>query len=241
MISGVPTYRSLDAQQIVKTLERLRLRIEERFPGSGLSQVAGEVLSVAQENAERVKTLRRSSPVVRGIILFILVGAASLGAYLAVSLVAGRLDWAPQSGSELIQEVEAALGIVVFLGATVVYLASVDVRRKRVRALRAIHELRSLAHIVDMHQLIKDPERLTHRGPPTASSPAGSLSPFLLGRYLDYCSELLALIAKIAALYVQGFEDPIAVSAVDEIEDLTSGLSRKIWQKLMILDRMVDG
>ena len=45
------------------------------------------------------------------------------------------------------------------------------------------------------------------------------------------------LIGKVAALYVQRFDDPVALSAVDQIEDLTTGLSRKIWQKIMIIDR----
>lgn len=58
----------------------------------------------------------------------------------------------------------------------------------------------------------------------------------LLGRYFDYCSEMLAVVSKIGALYVQNFADPVAVTAVDEIETLTAGLSRKIWQKIMILE-----
>ena len=45
-----------------------------------------------------------------------------------------------------------------------------------------------------------------------------------------------ALIAKIAALYVQGFQDPVLLDAVDDMEDLTAGFSRKIWQKLTILE-----
>ena len=48
-------------------------------------------------------------------------------------------------------------------------------------------------------------------------------------------SEMLSLTGKIAALYVQDFEDGVAVQAVNEIEDLTTGLSRKIWQKLTIV------
>ncbi len=36
-------------------------------------------------------------------------------------------------------------------------------------------------------------------------------------------------------LYAQRFDDPVALAAVNEIEALTSGLSRKIWQKRMIL------
>jgi hypothetical protein len=64
------------------------------------------------------------------------------------------------------------------------------------------------------------------------------MTPFELNRYLDYCSESLALISKIAALYVQGFEDPILLNAVDDVEDLTAGFSRKIWQKITILETL---
>jgi len=72
-------------------------------------------------------------------------------------------------------------------------------------------------------------------GPDTKSSPQRSMSAFELTRYLDYCIEMLSLAGKIAALYIQHFEDPEAVSAVNDLEDLTSGLSRKIWQKIMVL------
>jgi hypothetical protein len=58
-----------------------------------------------------------------------------------------------------------------------------------------------------------------------------------LGRYLDYCSELLSLISKVAALLVQDFSDSVLLSAVNEIETLATGLSGKIWQKITLLDR----
>ena len=124
---------------------------------------------------------------------------------------------------------------MVFLSAGIVFLFTFETRLKRRRALIALHELRSLAHIIDMHQLTKDPERLLNRGAPTPASPVESMTTFELSRYLDYCSEMLSLIGKIAALYVQNFDDSVALSAVNEIEALTTGLSRKIWQKIMIL------
>jgi hypothetical protein len=46
------------------------------------------------------------------------------------------------------------------------------------------------------------------------------------------------LISKIAALYVQGFQDTVLLDAVDDVEDLTAGLSRKIWQKITILENL---
>jgi hypothetical protein len=59
---------------------------------------------------------------------------------------------------------------------------------------------------------------------------------FELQRYLDYCSEATAIISKVAALYAQSLEDDVVIRAVNEIEVLCTGLSRKIWQKLIILD-----
>jgi hypothetical protein len=47
------------------------------------------------------------------------------------------------------------------------------------------------------------------------------------------------LISKIAALYVQGFQDPVLLDAVDDVEDLTAGFSRKIWQKITILENLL--
>jgi hypothetical protein len=234
------SFRSLDAQEIVQTLERLQRRISERFPGSGLSKVAAEVLAVARENAERVRSLQRSNRLLQALIVAIVAGAVTLVVVLLRSYLAGRVDWTPHSGAELAQGLEACIGVVVFLGAAVIFLLTLDVRWKRGRALRAIHELRSLAHIVDMHQLTKDPDRIQRGRESTPSSPTALSDAFLLGRYLDYCSELLALIAKVGALYAQSFDDPVAIAAVDEIEDLTNGLSRKIWQKLTILDRIME-
>ena len=72
-----------------------------------------------------------------------------------------------------------------------------------------------------------------------ADDPSGSVrSPLDLGRYLDYCSELLSLCGKVAALYVQRFDDGVALAAVNEIEGLCTGLSRKIWQKIIVLQAL---
>ena len=136
---------------------------------------------------------------------------------------------------DLIQVADAAVNTLVIVGAALVFLVTVETRVKRHRALKALHELRSLAHVIDMHQLYKDPSAVL--GEPTASSPKRTLSTVQLSRYLDYCSEMLSLTGKIAALYAQKFPDPSVVAAVNEIELLTTGLSRKIWQKMMLLER----
>ena len=90
-----------------------------------------------------------------------------------------------------------------------------------------------------MHQLTKDPERVVSPRPAGGNEVKRPLSPAELIRYLDFCSDELSLISKIAALYVQKFNDPVTLSAVNEVENLTNGLSRKIWQKIVISDRIL--
>jgi hypothetical protein len=88
-----------------------------------------------------------------------------------------------------------------------------------------------------MHQLTKDPDRLTFPQPDTRSSPRRELTVPELGRYLDYCSELLSLVSKLAALHAEHLNDPVVLAAVNDLESLTEGLSAKIWQKITLLGR----
>ena len=97
---------------------------------------------------------------------------------------------------------DAGLNDAVLTGAAIFFLLSVEVRYKRVRALKTLHELRSIAHVIDMHQLTKDPHRVSKatQHPKTGESPELTLTRFELRRYLDYCSEMLSLTGKVAAV-----------------------------------------
>src|SRR5262245_2648384 len=133
------------------------------------------------------------------------------------------------------QGVEAAMNIVVLSGAALFFLVSLETRIKRRRSLSDLHTFRSIAHVIDMHQLTKDPSSVVG-AVPTASSPKRSMDRFELTRYLDYCSEMLSLTNKLAALYAQNLPDAVVVETVNDIERLTTNLSSKIWQKITILD-----
>ena len=225
-------YRRIDSDEVLATVERLAQRIGERFPESSLLRVVQELIEVAQGTRRRASANREPISALR-VVVFVLIGLIAV-ALVEIPLLFRRVGDIDSIAS-LIQILEPSIGIAFFLSAFVVYLLSIETRIKRNRTLRAIHELRSIAHVVDMHQLTKDPVTLLDPQNRTASSPERSMTPFELSRYLDYCSETLALISKVAALYVQEFPDHVAVSAVDEIENLTNGLARKIWQKLTML------
>jgi hypothetical protein len=235
-VSWRSRYRELWPERIVETARQLLSRIQERFPQSGLRNLAAEVEQIAKEALVRSQQIRRPNYWLRGAVVSVIGGMLGVLAVVIPHVHANNSEF---EVTEFVQTFEAAMGSLVFLGAALIFLLTLEHRWKRERALAAIRELRALAHIVDMHQLTKDPES-TLRGRPTASSPQRTLTQFELGRYLDYCSELLSLINKIGALYVQEFPDSVALEAVDQLSNLTNSLSRNIWQKLMILDLAVE-
>lgn len=44
--------------------------------------------------------------------------------------------------------------------------------------------------------------------------------------------------SKVCVLYGQDVDDEVILRAVDDIEDLTGGMARRIWQKIMLLDSL---
>lgn len=237
---GGAVYRELNPERIIETSVVLQRRIQERFPDSSLSRIAQELVDVARSAHQVSEWLARPIVWVR---VAVALAVAVLAFLVIVALRVVNLDMTGIGFSETAQGVEAAVNNLVFVAIAIYFLIGIEARIKRARALRELHVLRSLSHVVDMHQLTKDPERLTageRGGSDTASSPKRDMTPFQLTRYLDYSSELLAIVSKVAAIYVQRFDDAETLRAASDIEDLTVGLSRNIWQKIMILDRVSD-
>src|SRR5882724_621028 len=229
------TYRALDPEKVIDTIAALDKRIRERFPGAGLVSVCAELLTIAKENSARVAQVAQRKLGLRlGILVLLAAGAAGL---VGVALLLFRsVSATADNVYSVLQGLEAAANLTVLLGAGVFFLTRIEERLKRRGALRALHELRSIIHVIDMHQLTKDPSAVVSVGAGTASSPARTLSRFEVTRYLDYCSEMLSLTSKVAVLFAQGFPDPEITEAVSDIERIAAGLSQKIWQKIMILE-----
>lgn len=232
----------LEPSLVEQTVARLRQRIEERFPGASLGRVCAALSEVARQSERHAAWLGRPVYWLRGVAFTLIAGmlVTLLGPLFLVEWKATGSNW-----SDLVQGMEAAVNELVLLVAGIYFMFSLEGRYKRHRGLELLQELRSLAHVIDMHQLTKDPERVSEKVyQATPSSPATVMDGFMLRRYLDYCSEMLALIGKVAASYVRDFEDPAMVGAVNEVESLTADLSRKVWQKIMILhsfERAAEG
>lgn len=225
-------YRTLNPDKIIETADTLQRRISERFPGSGPSGVCSELVDVARASKQRVIAVSRPNWALRiGIAVIVILGIGLL-VYVATIIEIKR-------GAEnlfgVLEGIDAAMNTLVLTGAGVFFLATLERRWRRQQATADLHKLRTLVHIIDMHQLTKDPSKVSDVCTGTPSPPTRSLTPFELTRYLDYCSEMLSLCAKTAVLYAQDTKDSLVDNVVNELEQLTANLSGKIWQKITIV------
>ena len=227
-------YYELQLDHIVATTVRLQQRIAERFPESGLSKIAGELARIAEETGPILSEMRRPHRTVQVAVVLLALCLIGIPVGLIVSSGIPALEIEGLGG--LLQVVESAIQDVIFISVALYFLLTLEQRLDRRVSIRELQRLRNIVHIIDMHQLTKDPEHLISPGMVTPSSPERRLTQFEMSRYLDYCTELLSLSSKVAAVHVQSVNDPVVLSAVNDIENLAASLSNKIWQKIVIID-----
>src|SRR5262245_24478414 len=182
--------RHLRVDLLIETADRLASRIVGRFPEASLGKVAASISDVAREAVARAEKIQRPIWWLR--VGLIVLGIVILAAAAAVVREQRQGDDPPLQ--RLLAFMRQTQGAAVYLSAAVVFLITLETRWKRARAVRAIHELRALAHIIDMHQLSKDPDCSPHAGN-TPYNREGML------QYLHYCTEMLAILSKIGQLY----------------------------------------
>ncbi|CAN7635748.1 hypothetical protein [Aminobacter sp. LjRoot7] len=227
------SYRTLDPEKIADTAQSLEARIGDRFPNSGLASVASELVVMSRDLAAAAERLARPIWWLRVLTWSVIILGAGMFVFVGSILSFDRIS---TGAFDFVQGVEATLNTLILGGVGFLALNSVEQRLKRKQIFKELHGLRSLIHVIDMHQLTKDPAALSGAFMPTAHSPQRIKDPAELARYLDYCSEMLSVTGKLAALFAQAIQDEVVTSAVNDIEDLGSNLSRKIWQKITLIE-----
>jgi len=225
----------LEARYIASAASKLEARIRARLPGRRLADVAHRLSEMVPEVRQgfddsygRFKRTRWWS---RAVSVVIVLGTlAALAFALRDAFRGGELhsfDWVPLA--------ESVINDIVFAAIAVFFLWALPERRERRTLVGLLHQLRSLAHVVDMHQLDKDPEQARVDYVPTEMSPPNRMNAEELHHYFDYCSELVSLIAKTAALCAEHSSDAVVLDTVSNLETLAAQMSQKIWQKISLL------
>lgn len=219
-------YKSLDPKEVLKTAGELSARVADRFPGSGLLGISKELEGVAGRMEGRAAELKKPKVVLRAGILLVCVVAALAAAKLAVMIRASDDIF---SLPQFIQSLGSGLEGLAIMTAFAFFLAAIERRSRRSAALKFLSELRSMAHIIDLHQTKKE-----NLGPdigPTKNSPRRDLDDPRLSRYLEYCSEMLSIIGMVGSYYAQELGDEDFLESVDQLTDLTNGMASRILQK----------
>lgn len=225
-------YKKLDSAKIERTIYILHRNIRESLGNRGLVRVCGELHELSRKAESEAVAIARRNWLVVGVAVALSVAIVGL---IVWSMVHLKPINGPLVFSDYLQALESGINDLLLTGAAIWFLFTVENRLKRRRALNAIHELRAIAHIIDMHQLTKNP---SWEGAGPGDLPLQEPAPEAgvdLHLYFQYCSAMLSLTGKVAALYVQKFNDSETLAAVNEVEELTTGLSRKIWQKMTVL------
>ncbi len=221
----------LKSTKVTETVTKLEKRIHDRFPDSNLYQICKQLHQFAVQTEGTILKIKRPNILIRCLSLLAICGLIATITSVFISL--RGVD--KLSVTEFIQTSEAGANLLIFLSISFYFLWTLELKIKRSKAIGALNKLRDLAHIIDMHQLTKDPDGIAKGAIITPNSPKREMSAYELGRYLDYCSEMLSIISKLGYLYIARFQDPIATKSSNDLETLTTGLSRKIWQKIIIL------
>src|SRR5262249_27547225 len=134
----------------------LQRRVSERFPSRGLAQTAAYLVDLTTRSSREARTLARPNWLARLLVLAA-IAAGAYGFYLFRGYAPGLKASSNLSLSELAQGLDASFNIIILVGLAVTFLVGLEARFKRQRALRGLYRLRAIAHVIDMHQLTKDP------------------------------------------------------------------------------------
>ncbi|MEJ6579944.1 MAG: hypothetical protein QNL33_15700 [Akkermansiaceae bacterium] len=214
-----------------------------KFPNAKLAGDSQWFIEVAFENevaAVAEGTVARVPEIVKPkIFLRIMVGLLVVAVLSGPLLFSVLLSFSEEVNNlgHFLEATDAGLHLLLILTGGIIFLVGLENRLRRNHSLDALVEFRSLAHLVDLHQINKDPglDRMAAPVPDrrTVRSDAA------LAEYLDFSGDLLSIIGKLAAYYAQNLRDRVVLDAVTEIETLSSSLSNKLWLKIIVLREMM--
>ncbi len=234
-----PGVDHLSADRVRATVVALQERVSARFPRHHLAAVAGQLTGMVDQVSQhtrdkhlRVARATVAARTVAAVALLLAVGVLTL----ALSAV---LAQRPGDVTTWIPLVESVINTAVFIAIAFLFLWAFPERRERKGLLALLHQLRSLAHVLDMHHIGLGPEQTAPdvSGAPQGDPAPGELTPTQLYAYLGYCTELFSLIATCGALCAERSSDSTVLQTVSDVETLTTELSGTVYRKMELLTR----
>jgi hypothetical protein len=221
------------SSELIKTIRLLRVRLSEHFPDSGLYKTNDSLYEIAKNIEQRILWINTPNITLRMFfwtfiisLLLVIIALFKQDITNSLSVFQGLNNL---NVSDLMQMLDASFNLIILAIAGFVFIYNYETRRKTSRIIESVNKLKCIAHLIDAHQLTKDPLSISY------NEKKHDLTEYQLGLYLDYCSDLLSLVNKLAFLYIQNYNDPKANESVNNLENFTAQLSFKLGQKIALL------
>ncbi len=226
---------ALTHEYVNQTATRLVDRIRSRFGEDHLTDIALQVAHVGSLSQKKLAAALKAGSIIR-LLTWPWVVAAAVGIIAWIRSLGLTLEL--KDAGDLAQSLDSVFQLLLVLGAGAWFLLSIGSKVQRRALLRALQELNELAQVIDLIQLDKDPDRLYFsKEQQTDKSPTlgKANTAFLLSRYLDYCAELLSLLAKIGCLYRDKVSDEVVLGKLGDFDRLTNQLRANISTKMGLI------
>ena len=116
-------YKELKIARISSTIEKLAARIDDRFPGSGISGVCKELHQCAQDIELKIQFIAEPNRWIRSAVMLV-VAVFIFTLIYTFSLV--EWEFHKPSLAEMIQVTEALVNDVILVGAALFFLFSIE-------------------------------------------------------------------------------------------------------------------
>ena len=137
-------YSELNAESVSATLSLLHHRIGERFPEAGMLSVCRELQEICDASMTQLEWIRTPSWPLR-ILTALLI--AVIVAVIIVSLGNLRVTEEAFNLTNFVDAVQNIIQDLLYVAVAVFFLLRMEALIKRRRVLRALHSLRSIAHV----------------------------------------------------------------------------------------------
>lgn len=227
----------IDPNGLAENARKLSERMLERFPDRNLTTRSAELVSVIEDAPRRARQMARR-PWFLTFVTAVLLCACVAGAVFGLMQLHVAMN--VSTLSELLQILDSgwqSLLIAFFFSLGLFY----PVRRwRRSKFLKATNELQEFVQVINLHQLDKDPDQLTKDYNPTAPQRADNrpLNAFEMGRYLDYCIELIELTGMLAAYYSSFTSDSDVRKEIAEHQGVIQRMVTNLQLKIQMLHQL---
>jgi len=212
----------LDPARIIETAENLAREVGEKLPGSSLAGLAVELAKIAHATVERARQARRPIYAIR-VLSLLAISVSLLGLWYLLDHIHAR--WEFGTITEVFEAADAGFNLLVLLAGALWFLITIENRIKRKKAFEFIEELREFIHVIDVTQLFYTP--LVYNPDPAAARTSVTFD----YTYFLYCTQMLAVISNLAALFTRGVVGDSIMRAAAEVALLANAITVKLLSK----------